>query len=740
LILISQGIETKVQFKLKIFYQCSTMILHKYVLFRGFNLMIIQYMTIFYQECYKQKFKLFQHYNNHRLHIVFIIFLLISSLHVQANFSQQDSVVLTRALKDINTVIDSLSLEENSQLIQFEKHILNFKPKQKIKAYRLLAYKLKELKKTQLSLAAFDKALTFIPKSDRESRASLISEKAELHFYNLQMDEIIAIFNDALDEKPEKGSRVEALIYMNRGRAYYENGDYQNAMNDYMKAKYYFDKKNVRDEQFGVLLHFIGSVFKSQNHDSEALKWYKQIIELGREINSKLIEAEGLYLSADIYNMMGDLINDLQYSLAALEIYKDLKEYSMQELMYMNISHYYMHVDDWDLAKLYLDSSYHTSTLYDSDYGLSTLYRYYAKYYSAKGNYKKAIDFIDKAYDEADKSTYKRSLLLGDVFRTEAWIHYDFGQYKKAFESLDDYQYYWEKLINEQNSQIIHDLEARYQNEKKKKEIELLNKEKILSELALKASKQRSAFLIIGLILASIFILVIINRYRYIRKQKKIIEKEKQRSDELLLNILPAEVAEELKETGSTEAKMIEQVSVLFTDFKGFTQHSASLSPEVLVSEINECFSAFDEIMEEYGIEKIKTIGDAYMAAGGLPVPNKTHVEDVIEAAFAIQEYMDKTLAERKAKNKSFFEVRIGVHTGPVVAGIVGIKKFAYDIWGDTVNTASRMESNGEAGKVNISEYTYELLKNNPAYTFENRGKIKAKGKGELSMFFIFKK
>ncbi len=173
----------------------------------------------------------------------------------------------------------------------------------------------------------------------------------------------------------------------------------------------------------------------------------------------------------------------------------------------------------------------------------------------------------------------------------------------------------------------------------------------------------------------------------------------------------------------------------MFTDFKGFTQLSEKLTPKELVAEINECFSAFDHIMQKHGVEKIKTIGDAYMAAGGLPTPNKTHPIDVVKAALDIQKFMLELKEKKQAEGKLFFEIRIGVHTGPVVAGIVGVKKFAYDIWGDTVNTASRMESSGEVGKVNISGATYELVKNN--YQCNHRGKITAKGKGEIDMYFV---
>ncbi|HMQ76513.1 MAG TPA: adenylate/guanylate cyclase domain-containing protein [Flavobacteriales bacterium] len=237
--------------------------------------------------------------------------------------------------------------------------------------------------------------------------------------------------------------------------------------------------------------------------------------------------------------------------------------------------------------------------------------------------------------------------------------------------------------------------------------------------------------------------------------QRNRISKARKRSDELLLNILPEEVAEELKEKGAADAKRIDMATVLFTDFKGFTAYSENLSPEQLVHDLNECFTAFDNIIAKHGLEKIKTIGDAYMAAGGLPTPNTTHATDVIKAALEIRDFIAEGKARMIAAGLPYFEIRIGIHTGPVVAGIVGVKKFQYDIWGDTVNTASRMESSGEAGQVNISEATYRAvngewsmanggsdhsptpIRQSPAFTFTPRGKVQAKGKGEMEMYFV---
>ncbi len=210
---------------------------------------------------------------------------------------------------------------------------------------------------------------------------------------------------------------------------------------------------------------------------------------------------------------------------------------------------------------------------------------------------------------------------------------------------------------------------------------------------------------------------------------------ELQRSEQLLLNILPYETAQELKMSGKAVARYYPDITVMFTDFKGFTHIAEKLSPEQLVQEIDEFFTAFDLIMEKNGIEKIKTIGDAYMAASGLPAVNDTHALDMVNAAVDIIEYMEVQKQIRIAANRPVFDIRIGIHTGPVVAGIVGHKKFAYDIWGDAVNLASRMESSGEAGQINISQATYDRISSTYSCIF--RGEIEAKNKGKVGMYFV---
>jgi class 3 adenylate cyclase len=220
-----------------------------------------------------------------------------------------------------------------------------------------------------------------------------------------------------------------------------------------------------------------------------------------------------------------------------------------------------------------------------------------------------------------------------------------------------------------------------------------------------------------------------------LRLAAKKLEAEKRRSEQLLLNILPLEVADELKNRGKVAPVNYESVSVLFTDFKGFTQLSEQLTPKELVDELDYCFSYFDEIIEKHNLEKLKTIGDSYMAAGGIPTLNTTHAIDTVLAALEIQAFMQQRQEQKMRNNSPYWEIRIGIHSGPLMAGVIGQKKFAYDVWGDTVNTASRMESSGVPGKINISQSTFELIKN--YFECDYRGKLPAKNKGELDMYLV---
>jgi len=345
--------------------------------------------------------------------------------------------------------------------------------------------------------------------------------------------------------------------------------------------------------------------------------------------------------------------------------------------------------------------------------------------YKKKGFDKKALIYATRSLNLAKKYGLKEQISTANL--KISGIYEQEGEILKSFNYYKDYIKYKDSINSVKLVQKMANMRTSYELSKKQLEVDLLNHQK---------KTQKIIVIAIGVALFLIALLAIglYKRNRYIQKTNKIIEHEKNRSDNLLLNILPEETAFELKENGVVKPKKFDSVTVLFTDFKGFTQYSEMLSPEELVKSIDFYFSNFDRIIEKYGLEKIKTVGDSYMCAGGLPFPTTDHALKITQAAFEIIQFVKK--AKESNKNKlTTFDIRLGINTGPVVAGVVGIKKFSYDIWGDTVNVASRMETASETGKINISENTFNLIKNDFKCTY--RGSIKVKNRGFLKMYFI---
>ncbi|MFM2208149.1 MAG: hypothetical protein RL213_2124, partial [Bacteroidota bacterium] len=381
---------------------------------------------------------------------------------------------------------------------------------------------------------------------------------------------------------------------------------------------------------------------------------------------------------------------------------------------------------EYDKAISCLKQGYEIARNLDAKNDMAITLHGLASTYRQKGDRQDALKYFKEAEAAADQTGAK--YLLKDIYEGLSSVYAGMGDYARAFNYQEKLLAVKDTIYNIDQDKKLQGAEFNYQIEKKESQITLLTKDQELKQQEIKRQKLVRNGFIGGFAIMVLFAGVFFT-------QRNRISKEKKRSEELLLNILPEETAEELKATGAAKAKGFDQVTVMFTDFKGFTHFSEKLTPQEIVSYINDCFSEFDRIILRYGIEKIKTIGDAYMCAGGLPTPNMTHAEDIVKAGLEMQEYMRRMNGERSASGLPLMELRVGVHTGPVVAGIVGIKKFAYDIWGDTVNTASRMESSGEPGKVNISGTTYELIKDK--FIFAHRGKVQAKNKGEIDMYFV---
>jgi adenylate cyclase len=338
-----------------------------------------------------------------------------------------------------------------------------------------------------------------------------------------------------------------------------------------------------------------------------------------------------------------------------------------------------------------------------------------------------AFYYATKAYELAKQNRNKEVIvssagLLSELYKAK-------NDFRKAFEYYTIQINARDTLANEESGKKLIRQQMSYEYAKKTAQDSLeFVREKELDQLKLERQRDYTIGGFAGLGIVAILLF-------FVYRQRNSISREKKRSDKLLLNILPAETAEELKETGTAKTKKYEQVTVMFTDFKNFTKTAELLTAEELVALINTCYGEFDRIVSRHHVEKIKTIGDSYMCVGGLPVKNNSHAVDAVKAAIEMIDFIRTFNAERIKQNLPFFDIRIGLHTGPVVAGIVGINKFAYDIWGDTVNIASRMESSGEPGRINISGATYELVKTQ--FSCTHRGKIQAKNKGEIDMYFV---
>lgn len=505
-------------------------------------------------------------------------------------------------------------------------------------------------------------------------KQGIIPKALEYNFKSLKL-------NEELGDK-------EAISYSlnNIGIVYSVQGDLEKALEFYNKSL--LIRKSIGDD-YGIAksLNNIGNVYQQKKEVVRALDFYMKSLAIRETINDKLGEGESLISIGNVYKQQGDLEKARQYFDKSRIIYEETGDKTgiAQSLAVLGTISFER--NEREKALKYFSRSMDISRKLGFPELIRTNADFLSRIYTATGNFRLALE------------NYNLFVSMRDSINNEE---------AKRASIKSQFKYDFDKR----------ELELKKEQEKRdaisRKEIE---KQKLIRNGSLG-----------GLALVLISALVFF-------RQRNRIRKEKRRSDELLLNILPAETAEELKTNGTAEAKYMESVTVIFTDFKDFTANSERLGPRELVAEINEYFASFDRIMEKHGVEKIKTIGDSYMAAGGLPTTNSTHPIDVVMAAFEIKEFMTEINQRKSAEGKLFFEIRIGIHTGPVVAGIVGIHKFQYDIWGDTVNTASRLENAAEPGMINISAATYDLVKER--FTCIHRGNIEVKGKGEVAMYYV---
>jgi len=532
--------------------------------------------------------------------------------------------------------------------------------------------------------------------SDKSGMAGSMNNMGLIYMNQGNYPRALKNFQRSLRIKEEfSDSRGIAQILNNIGLIYMRRGDYPEALECFQRSLKICEDISDLKASAGISSN-IGLIYMNLSDYSKALDYYLKSLKIQEEISDRKGMASTFNNIGEIYMYQGDYAKAMDYYQKCFNIYEEISDKRGLAGILANIGRAYNKQGDHAKAIIWCKRSLRTSEeiniLLEQKNACQCLYNAF----KALGNNDKALEYHERIteLDSSLQAEETAKMLQGMEF--EKWVLAD-------------------SLIQEEEKlkvQMAHEAEVRKKN--RTRNISILS----------------AIILLIGAI--GLYMRIV-----FVRRAKRAIENEKERSDKLLLNILPAEIAEELKEKGKAKARNFEKVSILFTDFKGFTQISEKLSAENLVGEINTCFESFDGICRKYGIEKIKTIGDSYMAAGGLPVPTADSVRNTVLAGIEMTECMINMKKQRDLEAKSSFEMRVGIHTGPVVAGIVGVTKFQYDIWGDTVNTASRMENSGETGQVNISQSTYELIKDDPAFRFQPRGKVKTKGKGEIEMWFV---
>ena len=529
-------------------------------------------------------------------------------------------------------------------------------------------------------------------------------------------------FNKALALLKKLGNKNDiAKTYGFIGYTYMNQGNFPESLKNHLASLRMFDALGDKKGMATCYLN-IGAIYLSQSNYQEALKNQLSALDILKDMGDNYYIA-GCYLNIG-NTLMGqnNFPEALKSLTTALEMFDTVVHKYEIAQCYSNIADIYYIQGNYPEALKAFATTMKWSEAIGNKASIAYCYNKIGQICTAQNKISEAKDWLQKSLTLSIAIGTKTS--IRDSYLGLAQINATMNNFKDAFEDYKLFTTYKDSIYNEDNTQKITQASMQYEFDKKQLADSLKNAE-VRKLAAEKLSKQKN-YTIMGAGLA----VLLLGFSGFVFRNNKKLAAEKQKSESLLHNILPEEISAELKERGATTAKEFDAVTVLFTDFVNFTQAAEQLSPQALVQELHECFTAFDNIIERNGLEKIKTVGDAYLAVCGLPAADPRHAQKSVQAAIEIREFIE----ERK-KHEKVFEIRIGIHTGSVVAGIVGVKKFAYDIWGDTVNTAARMEQSCEAGKINISETTHELVKND--FECLNRGAVEVKGKGKMNMYFV---
>jgi adenylate cyclase len=524
------------------------------------------------------------------------------------------------------------------------------------------------------------------------------------------------------DEADSAGYLFQGLL--ERGNALRLKSDLSTSLQSYFDAATLAgNEKNNR--QLGVVYIAIADVYAIMGNHQNAVNYHQNAIRILRERKDTLSLASALLNAGDEYINVRKLDSALILTLEAEYLFGEIN-YPLGEAYGLgNMGMIYALMGNDAQAEKNMSKAIDLMRQQQEYYPIAVYLNAIADIYLEQGDDATALLYAKQSLNLAQRYNLKQQ--VSEAYLKLSDIYDKTGNLPESYRHYKEHVKYKDSVSNIVSVQQMADLRTSFEVSRKQIEVDLLNQQKRNQQIVVVATG-------IALFLIALLTFGLFRRYRFIRETALVIEKEKNRSESLLLNILPRETAQELKTNGRVQAKKFDSVSVLFADFKDFTRSAEKLSPEELVERVDYYFSRFDGVMEKYGLEKIKTLGDAYMCAGGLPFPSADHARKVVLAAMDMVSIVEET----RASGGQSFEIRVGINSGPVVAGVVGTRKFAYDIWGDTVNTASRMESNSSPGRINLSETTYELVKED--FLCEFRGEIEAKNKGKMRMYFVLQK
>lgn len=519
----------------------------------------------------------------------------------------------------------------------------------------------------------------------------------------------------SLSKKLEEPA-FEQKGYFLKGTHKRKMGELDEALEAYIKSGEVAGNTNsLRAE--GITYGAIADIYSVSNNHNNAVLYYRKSISSLRKTDDSISLASYILNAGDEFLHRNMFDSAYAYFNESSLIFEKLNYLTGKAYSLGNIGMVYANTGQRDLAEKNINEAITILNDLEDFYPICVYLTYMSDIYSEKGDENTAMEYAIRSLQLAELHGLKEQISNANLLLSEL--------YEKSGNPVESLKYYKNHIAfrdsvnNLMSIQKLADLRTDFEVAQKQAEVDLLNQ-----------AKRNTQIIMIGLIIIVILGTIILGTLFWYYKN---IQHEKKRSEKLLLNILPSETAKELKLNGKVEPVKIEKVTVLFTDFVEFSVLAEKIESKKLVNTIDFYFKAFDEIISKYNLEKIKTIGDSYMCAGGLPLPDETHVVKIVKAAKEILDFVEK---EKKNENgMPHFDVRIGLHTGTVVAGIVGIKKWQYDIWGDTVNIASRMESASLPGKINISETTYNEIKEGFPCTF--RGEIEMKNRGIMKMYFL---